>query len=92
MARSITIKAIDRRADRTYIRVGKEEIEVPGNLADLKAWIRQQFDEKDLLAIALAVYLARDPDMSNPSLIVGRTITLDLAGRVNHADAVVRVS
>lgn len=92
MARSITIRSIDRRADRTYIRYGKDEVEVPGDLDALRAWIRQQFDEKDLLALALAVYLARDPNMTNPAQIVGRTITLDLAGRINIADAVLRVS
>ena len=92
MARSITIKAIDRRADRTYIRVGKDEIEVPGDAEALKAWIRLRFDEKDLLALGLAVYLARDPTLANPSLIVGKTLTLDLAGRVNYPDSVVRVS
>lgn len=92
MARSITIRSIERRADRTYIRVGKEEIEVPGTVTELRQWIRSQFDENQLLALALAVYLARDPDLSNPGMIVGRTVTLDLVGRVNHADAVLRIA
>lgn len=92
MARSLTIRAIDRRSDRTYIRVGKDEHEIPGDADALKGWIRERFGEEQLLALSLAVWLARDPDMSNPGMIVGRTATIDLAGRVNHADAVFRVS
>jgi hypothetical protein len=95
MARSITIRAIDRRADRTYVRVGSSEIEIPASSAEeLKAWIRAQFDDSDerMLAFALAMWISRNPDLSNPGQIVGRTFTLDFAGRVNYPDSVVRVS
>lgn len=95
MARSITIRSIDRRADRAYVRVGKSEIEIPANNAEeLKAWVREQFNDSDerMLAFALAMWIARNPDLSSPQQIVGRTFTLDFAGRVNYPDAVVRVS
>lgn len=95
MARSITIQSIDRRAGVTYINLaGKHQVEIPGNVEALKAWIRSQFSEQDdlLLAIALAAYLARDPDLTNPGMIVGRTLTIDLAGRLNYPDSVLRVS
>jgi len=93
MARSITIRSIDRRQGRTYIRVGKSEVEIPGGLPEVKEWVRQQFEESDekLLALALACYFARDPDATNPSQIVGRTITINLAGRLDLANAVLRV-
>jgi hypothetical protein len=94
MARSITIKAIDRRADRTYIRVGKSEIELHvTTIAELREWVRQQFEESDekILALALACLFARDPNLTNPNQIVGRTITLNLSGTVNTAGAVLRV-
>lgn len=96
MARSITIKSIDRRSDRTYIRVGKSEIEVPCTTkAELREWVRQQFDVADdefLLRLFLAIYLARDPELTSPNSIVGRTLTFDPAGRLNYPDSVVRVS
>lgn len=101
MARSITIRQIDRsRPGRTFFRVedqagGRSEVEVPADtLAELRAWVRQQFDERDdfLLALALAAYFARDPDLSNPSLILNRTLTVDLTGRLNYPDSVLRVS
>lgn len=95
VARSITISDIDRRADKTYVRVGRHEIELPvTDIAGLRQWVREQFDETEekLLAIALACLLARDPNLTNPAQIVGRTITLDLTGRVNYPDSVFRVS
>jgi hypothetical protein len=94
MARSLTIKAIDRRADRTYIRFGDSEIEIHGStLADVRQWVREQFEESDekLLALALACYFARDPDVLNPAQIVGRTVTLNLQGRVDLANGILRV-
>jgi hypothetical protein len=100
VARSITVRGIDRRPDRTYFRVedqsgSRSEVEVSVNtLAELKDWVKSRFGEADefLLAVALAVYFARDPDGTNPGVIVGRTLTLDLTGRINYPDAVVRVS
>lgn len=96
MARSFIIKAIERRADKTYIRVGKSEVEIPCETkAELREWVRQQLDvdnEEKLLALALAIYFARDPEMTNPASIVGRTFTFDPAGRLNYPDSVVRVS
>lgn len=92
MAKSLTIKSIDQRADRTYIRIGKTEIEVPGSKAELKAFVRSRFSEEDLLALALAAWMARDPELNNPNALVGKTITLDLGGRVNYADAILRIA
>lgn len=93
---SITIKAIESgttaRGQSVYrIRAGKREIELPGDVNDLKRWIRQQFDDTDLLAFALALWMARNPSLDNPAMIVGRTLTLDFTNRVDLANAVVRV-
>ena len=81
MPKSLTIKSIDRQADRTYIRVGKTEIEIPCRTkAELREWVRSRLDLSDdetVLALALSVYFARDPEMINLGQIVGKTITLD---------------
>lgn len=92
MAKSLTIRQIETRGDVTYVRVGKHEEEINGGAAGLKRWIRERFDEEQLLALGMACWLARDPDLSNPAMVVGRTITLDLAGKVNYADGVIRIS
>lgn len=92
MARTIRIKAIDHRDDRTFVRVGKEEIEIPGDRAELRQWIRQQFDEEAVLALALACYLRRHPNLDNPAFLVGKQVTLDLSGRVDLPNAVVRIA
>lgn len=94
MARSVTIRAIDRRAGKTYIRYGKSEVEIAGGLQEVKDWARAHLPDTDdaLAALAIAMYLARDPDATNPGQIVGRTVTLDMTGRVNYPDSVLRVS
>lgn len=97
MARSTTITAFERNVARncTYIRVGRSEIEIPAaDLPGIRQWIREQFDELDetLVAIAMACWLARDNNFSTPNQMVGRTITLDLQGRLNYPDSVFRVS
>lgn len=96
MARSITIKAIDRRANKVYVRVGKAETEIAASsVAEFREVVRQRISELDddlLLFLSLAAYLARDPTMANPSQLVGRTATLDLAGRVNYPDSVFRIA
>jgi hypothetical protein len=87
MPKSATITSITRLPDRTRIRIGKSDIELYGvtTPADLRAWIREQFAESNevLTAMALAAWAARDPGLANPNQLVGRTITLDLAGSVS---------
>lgn len=95
MAISRTITAIDRRAGRVYVRIGGVEVEIAAtNVTELREWVRLKFDESEeyLLAIALALLLARDPDLTNPGQIVGRTITLNLNGALNQTGAVIRVT
>jgi hypothetical protein len=94
MARSITISSIARVNGTSYITVGKRVIEIPGGESGIKDWIRAQFPDADesLLALGLAAYLARDPNMTNPGIIVGKTLTLDLQGRLTNPDAVLKVT
>lgn len=95
MARSLTIRSVERRADRAYIRFGKNEIEVPAaNLQELREWIRSRLDESDetLVALALACWLARDNNLATPATIVGKTITLNLQGSLTATNAVFRVT
>lgn len=94
---SITIKSIEttttpRGQPMRRIRHGKQEVEVPGDAEEFKRWIRSQFDENQLLAFALALWVARNPAMDNPNMVVGRTLTLDFTNRVDLANAVVRVT
>lgn len=95
MAKSIRIKSIEQRGEDWHIRVGKSHIEIPGkSKAALRQWIREQFRESDdfLLALGLATWIERDPQMDSPDIVVGKTITLDLTGNLSQADGIVRVS
>lgn len=94
---SILIKSVESTTTprgRPFYRIrhGKREIEVPGDVNELKRWIRSQFDDNELLAFALALWMARNPSLDNPAMIVGRTLTLDFTAQVNLANAVVRVT
>lgn len=95
MARQLKIKSIKQRGDYWHIRAGKSHIEVCGKTkADLRQWIREQFRENDdfLLALALAAWIKRDPQLDAPETVVGKTITLDLDGNLNTVDGIVRVT
>lgn len=94
MAKSLVISAIDRQGSKTYIRHGNTEVEIDGGLPGVKEWVRSQIreNEETLLAIALAAYFARDPNITNPAQLVGKTVTLDLTGRINYPDSVLRIA
>lgn len=95
MARSVTIDSVKRQNGKVYIRFGKSELEIPAaSVAEFREWVREQFDETDefIVKFALAMLLARDPNLTNPGIIVGKTITLNLQGSVNGTNPVVKVS
>ena len=95
MARSLVISAIDRQGAKTYIRWGNHEAEIDGGLPGVKQWVREQIREADevLVALALEAYFARDPNLTTPAQLVGKTVTLDLAaGKVSYADALLRIT
>lgn len=90
---AIRIKSITHLSNGiTRIRHGKSEVEITGGKSGFRQWIRDQIrDNEDfLLTLALAVWIKRDPQLSTPDLVVGKTVTLDLAGSLDHADGIVR--
>lgn len=86
MAKTARITKIDRRGPRCTLvnwRGGgeKRQIEIPGNMADFRQWIREQIkdQEETLVLIGLAQWLAKFPtENADFSAIEGKTITLDL--------------
>jgi hypothetical protein len=85
MAKSTKIVKVDRRGARcTLVRVRsagyKNEIEVPGGMAEFREWIRERVKENEefLVAIGLAQWLAKNPGSTDFSGIEGKTISIDL--------------
>lgn len=65
---SVTIDAIERQPDgRILVRTGK------------RAAVRASLNRDDLLDIALALVLARQPNLGNPAAFAGRTVTVDFS-------------
>lgn len=87
MAKQARITKIDRRGQRCTLvrwRSGGEkgEIEIQGNMADFRQWIREQLRDtsaETLIAIGLAQWLVKNPnENADFSAIEGKQITLDL--------------
>lgn len=95
MARSVRIKSIEQRGKYWRIHYGKSVVEIPGkNKAALKRWIREQLEDSDelILAISLAAWIRRDPELMSPETVVGKTGILDLEGNLDSVDGIVRLS
>lgn len=76
MTRAITITDVDftNANSPIRIRVGAVEKEFR-DLAHLKAYVQSTLDRDSLIALALAILLDRSP--TNPSVAVGKTLTVD---------------
>lgn len=77
MAVTVTCTKIRRTNGKIYIQFGKIEREFESP-AHVKAWIGDSLDKEALQAMLIAKWLDVDPTGSNPTLVEGRTITVDL--------------
>lgn len=76
---SITLTKIIKEEDgQIRVRFGKVEREY-ASLADMRASVRAALDQSDLIDLALALILSRQPALGNPSALDGRTITIDFS-------------
>lgn len=87
MATSITCQNIRRVNGRGYVRFSdKSELEFD-SVADVRQRVRQYVQSGDvqefLKMIALAKWLQVNPTLDNPSLLIGRTVTIDLDAAAN---------
>lgn len=81
--RSVTVQSVTRLGDRTVIQLTDGTgMEFPGTWDDFVASVEARlcgFDSSFVACFALARWIARNPTGANPSQIVGRTATLNLA-------------
>lgn len=89
MAISVTCTGVRVQNGKAYIRFGKTEREF-SSLQQAKDEVRKYAqDATDFLQmLVIAKYLHVDPTASNPSLLIGKTITVDL----DAAQNIVRLS
>lgn len=86
MPKQARITNIIRRGQRATLvrwRGGgrKNEIEIPGGMDEFRQWIREQLreDEDMLVVLALAQWLAKNPNSTDFTGIEGKQLTLDLS-------------
>lgn len=80
MAISVTCTSVRTANGKTYVRFGKTELEF-SSLQQAKDTVKQYGNgeaREFLMMLALAKYLHVDPTGSNPNLLEGKTLTLDL--------------
>ncbi len=74
---SVTLTKIQKDADgKVRIRFGKREYEF-ANIQAVRDFARGQLDRDTLEAITMALALTRQPTLSNPTALEGRTLTVD---------------
>lgn len=85
-ARSVTLTNIRRRAGKIYVRFGKREHEFE-SLVEMQRYVAERLTPETLEALFLALLIERQPDITNPAQIEGRTLTVDMSlaswGRVS---------
>lgn len=75
----LTLKNVERRKDRTYIRYGKSEVEIDGGEAGFRAWIAaNQPSELHLLAMQLAAHIKTDDRLERLPELSGREVVVEL--------------
>jgi hypothetical protein len=85
-ARSVTLTSIRRAGGKIYVRFGKREYEF-NSLTEVRAYVEEKLGRETLECLFLALLVERQPDINNPALVEGRTLTVDMAltnwGRVS---------
>ena len=91
--KSAAINSVIRDTDargrpRTRIRIGKDEIEIPGGDDELKAWLAEQ-EAAVTPAHVTAIYLKQqadaDPTLKTLDAVVGKEATLELSEKAVEA-------
>lgn len=75
---SITLTKITKEASRVRFRFGKIEREFP-SIQAARDWAQSRFTREDMEAIAIALCLSRQPNLTNVNQLEGRTLTVDLS-------------
>lgn len=87
MAQTVTCTNVIKAGGKVRIQFGKTEMEFD-SAAAVHAYIADSLGVDVLRAILMAKWLQADPTAATPSLIVGHSVTADLA----QANNVVRVA
>lgn len=75
---TITCRNVRRANGKVYVKWSDKSENEFASLAEAKEFIYALRDDPDLLKrLFLAVYLTRDPNGTNPTIIEGHTITFD---------------
>lgn len=80
---SLTLNSVEKDAGgRVYFRFasaeGQEEWEFPSRAAAAD-FARDTLDRDKLVALAIALVLTRQPQLNNPGIFAGKTLTVDMA-------------
>lgn len=74
---SVTLtKIVKEPGGRILLRFGKREYEF-SSIEHFRQSVRGMLDREDLEVLAMALILARQPNLGNPAALEGRTITID---------------
>jgi hypothetical protein len=72
-----SIRNIERRGDKTYLRYGKTEIEVSGGMRGLREWVRDnQPTDEQAIAMILKEHFKSDADARDLSPLKGRELAV----------------
>jgi hypothetical protein len=78
MALTVGITSITKTANKWNVEFNDGMVYHFSGLADVKEWIKD-FDHPEIAKrIAMAYWIAKNPDGSNPASLVGKTMTFDL--------------
>lgn len=74
---SVTITSVTKNGDGSVTVVVGKRTRVYGSVAALKAAVRSNLTVDDLIDLALALALFRQPALGNPSAFDGHTVSVD---------------
>lgn len=79
MQASVTLTAINQRPDGSVeFKFGKQGIEF-ASLEAAKSYARGNLSREALVSLIIGICLERQPTLSNPAVLEGRTLSLDTA-------------
>jgi hypothetical protein len=73
----VTLSKIDKHSDgRISVRFGKVVREF-ASIEHMRGCVRSALTQDDLIDMALALLLSRQPNLGNPAAMEGRTVSID---------------
>lgn len=82
MAVSTTCTGISQSGGRVFLKFGKTTLEFD-SVQSAREWVRGEDNVEAARRLLMAWWLQQNPSGSNPSLVVGKTLTVDLAAATN---------